>query len=211
MRPAIVVASESADESTGDFPGGIGIRNASRINRRNNSCATDATRSWMMIAAGTRPQGILESTGVSMPRRNSFVLAGIVAGVAIGAASDAAARQVHGGDVARVLAGKAFHILCVDGTRGRGEFSQTGAVTVSYRRPNGSPLEHDRAVVRVKGVEICLAWRQFGGGGDGCYPVHQQSMGTYRLGNGPIWCDITAREPAQARDTSQPVPAAASR
>jgi hypothetical protein len=132
-----------------------------------------------------------------MPRRKSFVLAGIVAGMAIGGATSAAAeRQVHGGDVARVLAGKAFSILCVDGTRGRGEFSQHGVVTVSYRRPNGPLLENDRATVRVRGVEICLAWKQFGGGGDGCYPVLERSAGIYRLGSGPIWCDISPREPS---------------
>lgn len=129
-----------------------------------------------------------------MPRRKSFVLAGIAAVAAIGGASSASAeRQVHGGDVARVLAGRAFHIQCVDGTQGKGEFTQNGLVTVSYRRPNGRPLENDRAQVRVKGVEICLAWKQFGGGGDGCYPVHEKARDTYRLGIGPIWCDISAK------------------
>ncbi|MBM3527150.1 MAG: hypothetical protein FJX62_03605 [Alphaproteobacteria bacterium] len=105
-----------------------------------------------------------------------------------------AERQVHGGDVARLLAGRAFQIQCVDGTRGKGEFAQSGGlVTVSYRRPHGPPQESDRATVRVKGVEICLAWRQFGGGGDGCYPVREKTGGTYRLGVGPIWCDISAK------------------
>jgi hypothetical protein len=129
-----------------------------------------------------------------MPRLKSFVLAGMTAGVTIGGASVAwAERQVHGGDVARLLAGRAFHIQCVDGTRGNGEFTQNGLVTVSYRRPNGSPPENDRAMVRVKGVEICLAWKQFGGGGGGCYPVREKALGTYRLGVGPIWCDISAK------------------
>jgi hypothetical protein len=130
-----------------------------------------------------------------MPRLKGFVLAGIAAIAAIGGASSASAeRQVHGGDVARLLAGRAFHIQCVDGTRGKGEFAQNGVVTVSYRRPNGSPPENDRATVRVKGVEICLAWKQFGGGGDGCYPVRERNGGgTYRLGAGPIWCDISTK------------------
>jgi hypothetical protein len=145
-----------------------------------------------------------------MPRLMSFVLAGMVAGIVVGSSeAGAQQRQVHGGDVARYLAGKAFNILCVDGTRGRGEFSNHGVVSVSYRRPNGPPLESDRAAVRVRGVEICLAWRQFGGGGDGCYPVLDQGQGVYRLGSGPIWCDISPREPsAQAVPAS---PAATSR
>jgi hypothetical protein len=142
-----------------------------------------------------------------MPRLMSFVLAGMVAGVAIGTSNAWAERQVHGGDVARILAGKAFNIQCVDGTRGRGEFSNNGVVSVSYRRPNGPPLESDRAMVRVKGVEICLAWKQFGGGGDGCYPVLDQGQGTYRFGSGPIWCDIRPREPSAQAVPPQPSPA----
>jgi hypothetical protein len=127
-----------------------------------------------------------------MPKLLSVVLAGAVAAAAIGAASVASAgRQVHGGDVARVMAGRAFHIQCVDGTRGSGQFSQHGVVTVNYRRPNSAEA-NDRAVVRVRGVEICLAWKQFGGGGDGCYPVSEEAVGTYRLGTGPMWCDISA-------------------
>jgi hypothetical protein len=45
----------------------------------------------------------------------------------------------------------------------------------------------------VKGVEICLAWKQFGGGGDGCYPVSEEAAGRYRLSTGPLWCDISPR------------------
>ena len=48
--------------------------------------------------------------------------------------------------------------------------------------------------MRVKGVEICLAWKQFGGGGDGCYPVSEEAAGRYRLSTGPAWCDISAHK-----------------
>jgi hypothetical protein len=135
--------------------------------------------------------------GASMPRRRSFVVAGLATAAALCAATSAfAGRQVHGGDVARVLAGKAFGIECVDGTQGRGKFSQQGAVSVSYRRPSsprGTPDEHDHANVQVRGVEICLSWRQFGGGGNGCYPVFEESHGRFRFGGGPLWCDISPK------------------
>ena len=46
---------------------------------------------------------------------------------------------------------------------------------MSYRRSSDQREERDNAVLRVKGVEICLAWKQFGGGGDGCYPVSEEA------------------------------------
>ena len=104
-----------------------------------------------------------------------------------------AGRQVHGGDVARVLAGKAFQIECVDGTQGRGQISQQGAISVSYRRASNAPEERDHANVKVQGVEICLSWKQFGGGGAGCYPVFEEPHGRFRLGGGPLWCDISPK------------------
>jgi hypothetical protein len=136
-------------------------------------------------------------TGIRiMPSRKSFVLAGFAIVIASAAASDAlAGRQVHGGDVARLLNGRAFRIECVDGTVGRGQISTAGVANVLYRRPSTrGPEEADHAVVRVKGVEICLAWRQFGGGGDGCYPVSEEQPGIrYRLSTGPLWCDISPK------------------
>lgn len=136
------------------------------------------------------------STGAIMPRRTQFVLAGFAIVVALTAASPAfAGRQVHGGDVARLLTGRAFRIECVDGTVGRGQVTGAGVANVSYRRPSMSgPEQTDRAVVRVRGVEICLAWREFGGGGDGCYPVSEEIAGArYRLSTGPLWCDISPK------------------
>jgi len=137
----------------------------------------------------------------SMTRRKSFVCASLavalVAGaMTFGATSPAfAGRQVHGGDVARLLSGRAFRIECIDGTTGRGQVSVAGVANVSYRRPSMSgPEETDYAVVRVKGTEICLAWKQFGGGGDGCYPVSEEVAGSrYRLSTGPLWCDISPK------------------
>ena len=90
-----------------------------------------------------------------------------------------------------MLMGRAFHIECVDGTQGRGQISQNGQINVAYRRPSDPREEKDAAMMRVKGVEICLAWKQFGGGGDGCYPVSEEAQGRFRLNQGPLWCDIS--------------------
>ena len=136
-----------------------------------------------------------------MTRHKSFVSASFALAMVVGAMTFAATspalagRQVHGGDVAKLLNGRAFRIECVDGTVGRGQVSVAGVANVSYRRPSMSgPDETDHAVMRVKGVEICLAWKQFGGGGGGCYPVSEEAPGSrYRLSTGPLWCDISPR------------------
>ena len=134
------------------------------------------------------------SFSVSMASARQFVCAGFAAAIMIGATLPAeAGRQVHGGDVARLLMGRAVKIECVDGTQGRGQITQAGVINVLYRRPQSQREETDRAAMRVKGVEICLAWKQFGGGGDGCYPVSEESAGRYRLSTGPAWCDISAK------------------
>jgi len=136
-----------------------------------------------------------------MTRRKSFVCASFAVTMVAGAmtfggtSSAVAGRQVHGSDVARLLSGRTFRIECVDGTVGRGQVSMAGVANVAYRRPSMSgPEETDHAVVRVRGVEICLAWKQFGGGGDGCYPVSEEVAGArYRLSTGPLWCDISPK------------------
>jgi hypothetical protein len=136
-----------------------------------------------------------------MTRRKSFVCASFAVAMVIGAMTCGATspafagRQVHGSDVARLLSGRTFRIECIDGTVGRGQVSVAGVANVSYRRPSMSgPDETDHALVRVKGAEICLAWKQFGGGGDGCYPVSEEVAGSrYRLSTGPLWCDISPK------------------
>jgi hypothetical protein len=133
-------------------------------------------------------------TDAIMPRRKHFVLAGVALVLASTEMSPAfAGRQVHGGDVARLLTGRNFRIECIDGTQGRGEISAHGVASVSYRRPSDPREARDNALLRVKGVEICLAWKQFGGGGDGCYPVSEEAAGRYRLSTGPLWCDISPK------------------
>jgi hypothetical protein len=127
-----------------------------------------------------------------MPKLQGVVCAGFVIATSLVAVSPVSAgRQVHGGDVARILTGKAFRIDCVDGTTGRGQISEQGVANVSYRRPSDQREERDNAVLRVKGVEICLAWKHFGGGGDSCYPVSEEATGRFRLSTGPLWCDIS--------------------
>ena len=76
---------------------------------------------------------------------------------------------------------------------GHGQISEHGVANVSYRRPSEQREERDNAVLRVKGVEICLAWKQFGGGGDSCYPVSEEASGRFRLSTGPLWCDISPK------------------
>ena len=109
-----------------------------------------------------------------------------------GPLSVAAARPVHGDDVARVLAGRAIAIECVDGTHGRGQVSEAGLVSVLYRRAGRASEQIDHASVRVQGSRICLAWKQFTGG-SGCYPVFERALNRFRLGSGPLWCDISAK------------------
>ena len=76
------------------------------------------------------------SAGVSMASARRFVCAGFAAAIIVGATQPAeAGRQVHGGDVARLLMGRAVKIECVDGTQGRGQISQAGVINVLYRRP----------------------------------------------------------------------------
>jgi hypothetical protein len=134
-----------------------------------------------------------------MPKLDGAVCAGCVFALALFATSlvavspASAGRQVHGGDVAKILTGKSFVIQCVDGTIGRGQISMAGVANVSYRRPSDPREETDHAVLKVKGVEICLAWKQFGGGGGGCYPVSEEAQGRFRLSTGPLWCDISPR------------------
>jgi hypothetical protein len=134
------------------------------------------------------------STGSIMPKLLRFVCASFAVVMTLVAVTPAlAGRQVQGGDVAKLLVGKAFRIECVDGTVGRGQVTPHGVANVSYRRPNDNREEVDNAVVRVRGVEICLAWKQFGGGGDGCYPVSEEAQGRFRLSTGPLWCDISPK------------------
>ena len=75
-------------------------------------------------------------------------------------------------------------------------FNQHGIVNVAYRRMStrsDAPDMRDRATVRARGHEICLAWKEFDGGGDGCYPVAEKDTGHFRIGSGLRWCEIKAR------------------
>jgi hypothetical protein len=47
--------------------------------------------------------------------------------------------------------------------------------------------------VHARGNEICLAWKEFDGGGDGCYPVAEKDTGHFRIGSVMRWCEIKAR------------------
>ena len=133
-----------------------------------------------------------------MPMQVRIVLASIALAVAaLGSTLPALAeRPISGAEAQRFLAGKQFLIQCVDGTQGYGVFNTHGFVSVAYRRfnaRNGAPDQRDHATVRARGNEICLAWKEFDGGGDGCYPVAEQGNGHYRIGSGMRWCEIKAR------------------
>lgn len=131
-----------------------------------------------------------------MPRIDRFVLAGFVSVVAGFAAAPALAeRPISGAEAVKLLSGRSFQIACFNGTRGRGHFGEQGVVHISYKRTSSSPSapeEKDRATVRVRGPELCLNWTNFGGGGEGCYPVIEYGSGMYRIGGSTIWCDVKA-------------------
>lgn len=130
-----------------------------------------------------------------MPKGLRIVLAGLV--LAAVASPAMAERPISGAEAARLLSGKQFLIQCVDGTQGYGAFNNHGVVNVAYRRfhsDRSSPDMRDRATVRARGHEICLAWKEFDGGGDGCYPVAEQASGHYKIGSGMRWCEIKARQ-----------------
>ena len=131
----------------------------------------------------------------SMPSQRRVVCA--AAALVLAATLPAlAGQQISAADVARLLTGRKFQIECVDGTMGHGQVSRHGVASVVYRRPSAppsQPAEYDNAVVRVRGEQICLAWRQFAGGGEGCYPVSEEAAGRYRLSSGPMWCDIRTK------------------
>ena len=123
--------------------------------------------------------------------------AAAIAAVVIVSLSPALAdRQITGAEAQRALAGKAFQLQCIDGTYGQGFFNARGVVSVSYKRATArddAAELHDRATVQARGNEICLAWKQFDGGGNSCYPVAMKSTHQFRLGVDGRWCDINAR------------------
>ena len=120
-----------------------------------------------------------------------------IAAAAIVLSSPASAdRRITGAEAQRALAGKAFQLHCIDGTLGRGFFNPRGVVTVSYKRPaarEDAAEMIDRAVVKARGDQICLAWKEFDGGGHNCYPVVMRSATQFRLGADNRWCDISAK------------------
>jgi hypothetical protein len=138
-----------------------------------------------------------------MPRLDRFVLAGFVSAIAVAAATPALAqRAISGAEAVKLLSGRSFQIACFNGTRGRGHFSDQGIVNISYKRSSSSvssPEEKDRATVRVRGPELCISWTNFGGGGEGCYPVTEYGTGMYRIGGSTVWCDVKASQELNAR------------
>ena len=105
-------------------------------------------------------------------------------------------RRITGAEAQRALAGKSFHLRCIDGTYGRGFFTTSGMVTVAYKRPAAREDDAetvDRAVVQARGDEICVAWKEFDGGGNSCYPVAMKSATLFRFGVHGRWCDISAQ------------------
>jgi hypothetical protein len=129
-----------------------------------------------------------------LPSRSPFILAGVAVALTLATTSAAfAGHRVHAADVAKVLAGKNFRIDCIDGTQGRGQVSDQGVANVSYRLRADSHESSDSTVIQIRGTDMCLSWRQFAGGGRGCYPVSEEAIGRYRLSTGPLWCDISMK------------------
>jgi hypothetical protein len=129
------------------------------------------------------------------PVRNILVSFALLSSAFV-AAPAYAERPISGAEAQRLLSGKQLLIQCVDGTQGYGVFNSHGIVNVAYRRMttrSDAPDMRDRATVRARGHEICLAWKEFDGGGDGCYPVAEKDKGHFRIGSGIRWCEIKAR------------------
>ena len=131
-----------------------------------------------------------------MPKPVRIVLAcfALVTAVLAGSSPSLAERSISGAEAQRILTGKQFQIQCVDGTAGYGHFG-AGVVTVAYRRfnaPSHAPDMRDRATVRTRGHEICLAWKEFDGGG-GCYPAADEDAGHFRIRSSMRWCEIKAK------------------
>jgi hypothetical protein len=128
------------------------------------------------------------------PSRSLPILAGFAVALTLTATPAAfAGHRVHAADVAKVLSGKNFRIECIDGTQGRGQVTDEGIANLSYRRAADGREASDSTVIQVKGVDMCLSWQRFAGGGRGCYPVSEVAVGRYRLSTGPLWCDISTR------------------
>jgi hypothetical protein len=129
-----------------------------------------------------------------VPSRNALALASIAVALTLTTTPTAfAGNRVHAADVAKVLSGKNFRIDCIDGTHGRGQVTDQGIANLSYRRPADGREANDSTVIQVKGVDMCLSWQRFAGGGRGCYPVSEEAVGRYRLSTGPLWCDISMK------------------
>src|SRR5262245_198615 len=107
--------------------------------------------------------------------------------VVLSSSPSVADRRISAAEVQRALAGKAFQLMCIDGTYGRGFFNTHGVVTVSYRRPLSSRDDAETAAVHSRGDEICLAWKNFDGGGISCYPVTMKAANLFRLGIESRW------------------------
>jgi len=153
-----------------------------------------------MHIESTAVQFTLLVTGATMPKPVRVVLARIalVLTAFVVSSPSFAERPISGAEAQRLLTGKQFLIQCVDGTQGYGVFNQHGIVNVAYRRFNthrNAPDLRDRATVHSRGNEICLAWKEFDGGGDGCYPVAEKDIGHFRIGTAMRWCEIKARAP----------------
>ena len=133
---------------------------------------------------------------MAKPVRNILATFAVVSSALLASYPASAERPISGAEAQRLLTGKQFLIQCVDGTQGHGVFNQHGIVNVAYRRFNthrDAPDMRDRATVRARGHEICLAWKEFDGGGDGCYPVAEKDHGHFRIGGVMRWCEIKAR------------------
>ena len=113
-----------------------------------------------------------------MPKLRNFVVASFAMAVMLGGSLSVAAGTAGSRRRRRPRARRPRHsrIECVDGTQGRGQVSEAGLVSVSYRRARpGRGATRPRQCAGAGRPEICLAWKQFDGGGNGCYPVSEEA------------------------------------
>jgi hypothetical protein len=105
--------------------------------------------------------------------------------------------MLKGADAQRLLDGKQFTFLCVNGTVG--EASYTGrTATAIYKLPTARDVdveENDRGQVQAAGDALCIRWQRLNGGKNDCYRVSEKQPGSYRIAtaDGRLWCDFTQR------------------
>jgi hypothetical protein len=124
-----------------------------------------------------------------------FAAAAVAAVLAGPALAD---RPVPGPEAHKLLAGRNFEFVCMDGTRGRASYEASGAMAAVFwmsNRRDDAMEQHDSGRARAVGDNVCMSWRNLTGGKEECFRMTERKPGVYRLAtyNQTIWCDFSAQ------------------